>query len=818
MAPSYGFTDRYLTKNDEPWFPVMGEIHYSRVMEGEWEDALLKMKAGGVTLASAYVIWIHHEEEEGRYDFSGNKNLRKFIETADSCGMRIALRIGPWSHGEVRNGGFPDWLLKKAAENGFTPRANDGGYLAEVEKLYRAVYSEVEGLLFNPETGSGPVIAVQIENEYGHCGGLTGEEGERHMRALTDMAKRAGFSVPLYTATGWGGAVTGGLVPVMGGYCESPWDQRLTEIEPSGNYIFTHERNDHNIGSDFGFGAGITFDISRFPYLTAELGGGLQITRHRRPVAYASDIGAMSLVKLGSGVNLLGYYMYHGGTNPEGKFSTLQETRETGSPNDLPELSYDFRAPIREYGQISPTFRELKLLTLFLRDFGSDLCGLPAEIPAANPLKPEDTEGLRHAFRCADGRGYVFVSAYQRRKTLASHHNVKLKTPGTGVELPEFDIENGEYFFMPFCMELKADDPASDGNGATLAHAHSAPLCILHTGADGKKPVYVFYARRGEPAVREGSFTFKGGCAIPVLPLTRAEALDAWPVRTGDGERLLITAGSLIETKHAFRYKLFTRHPCGVPHSEPEDEAFSAGFTAYPPLVSTPAGFTLAACIKPQPAATGVPVPEGRIFVRSAGCAKDAGVSGGGARKTAAGISAHATFAPGEKPEPRRDHSADAYSSGVPFVYKISVTGLPDSLPATAGTDGGSSTERNAAGVPSLSDIFLHIEYEGESARLYHDGKLVADNLYCGKLRHENGAPTCFRSDNPVWEVSLKNIGSVSGAKTISALRDLKLEVFPLAEDAPIFIETKPVFQNGSAGKLLGVSVEAEFETEIDLT
>lgn len=89
--------------------------------------------------------------------------------------------------------------------------------------------------------------------------------------------------------------MTGGLIPVMGGYCEAPWDQRLTEIEPSGNYIFTHERNNHNIGSDYGFGEGITFDISKFPYLTAELGGGLQVTHHRRPIAHFKDIGAMSV-------------------------------------------------------------------------------------------------------------------------------------------------------------------------------------------------------------------------------------------------------------------------------------------------------------------------------------------------------------------------------------------------------------------------------------------------------------------------------------------------------------------------------------------
>ncbi len=166
----------------------------------------------------------------------------------------------------------------------------------------------------------GAIIGVQIENEYGHCGGLQGEEGEEHMRTLTKMEKEIGFDAPLYTATGWGGAVTGGLIPVMGGYCDAPWATTTEKLEPSGNYVITHERNDHGIGSDHHIGYGVTFDFNDFPYLTAELGGGLQVTSHRRCVSSGTDIGAMSFTKLASGVNLLGYYMYHGGTNPHESF------------------------------------------------------------------------------------------------------------------------------------------------------------------------------------------------------------------------------------------------------------------------------------------------------------------------------------------------------------------------------------------------------------------------------------------------------------------------------------------------------------------
>lgn len=135
------------------------------------------------------------------------------------------------------------------------------------------------------------------------------------MRTLTQMAKNIGFDVPLYTATGWNGTFTGGILPVMGGYCDAPQDHGIVEIEPSGNYIFSHERNDLSIGSDIGFGAALSYDTTKFPFLTAELGGGLQVKKHRRVIPTPQDIAAMSVAKLGSEVNLLGYYMYHGGVN-----------------------------------------------------------------------------------------------------------------------------------------------------------------------------------------------------------------------------------------------------------------------------------------------------------------------------------------------------------------------------------------------------------------------------------------------------------------------------------------------------------------------
>jgi len=101
----------YLTMDTRPWLPVMGEFHYSRVPESEWEEELLKMKSAGAQIVSTYVIWIHHEEIRGQFDWTGQRNLRRFVELCGKHGLYVVARIGPWTHGESRNGGLPDWLL-----------------------------------------------------------------------------------------------------------------------------------------------------------------------------------------------------------------------------------------------------------------------------------------------------------------------------------------------------------------------------------------------------------------------------------------------------------------------------------------------------------------------------------------------------------------------------------------------------------------------------------------------------------------------------------------------------------------------------------
>jgi beta-galactosidase len=118
------------------------------------------MKAGGVQVVSTYIFWIHHEEIEGQFDWTGQRDLRHFVELCKENGLYVYLRIGPWDHGEARNGGFPDWLLNKK----IPLRRNDPQYLKYVSRFYGQIGSQIKGLLWQD---GGPILGVQIENEYG---------------------------------------------------------------------------------------------------------------------------------------------------------------------------------------------------------------------------------------------------------------------------------------------------------------------------------------------------------------------------------------------------------------------------------------------------------------------------------------------------------------------------------------------------------------------------------------------------------------------------------------------------------------------------
>ena len=142
---------------------VMGEVHYSRIPSDEWQREVHKMKEGGISMIACYVFWNHIEELENQYDWSGQRNLRAFLNVCKDEGLPVVLRLGPFCHGEVRNGGIPDWVVT----SGCRLRSEDPVFLGFVERLYRQIFTQVQGLQWKD---GGPVVAAQFDNEYGGRG------------------------------------------------------------------------------------------------------------------------------------------------------------------------------------------------------------------------------------------------------------------------------------------------------------------------------------------------------------------------------------------------------------------------------------------------------------------------------------------------------------------------------------------------------------------------------------------------------------------------------------------------------------------------
>ena len=426
--------------------PVMGEVHYSRIPADEWQREVRKMKEGGVTIIATYVFWNHVEEEEGIFRWDGQRDLRRFLSVCRDEQMPVVLRVGPFCHGEVRNGGIPDWVFSK----GCKVRSQDAVFLSFAERLYRQIFTQVQGLQWKD---GGPVIAAQFDNEYRGSGD--------YLMALKNIAHDIGFDLPFYTRTGWPELAKpvpfGEMLPLYGDYADGFWDKDIKECV--GNYYkafqFKNFRSSTAIGTDL-LGKQeekINKGDEQYPYFTCELGGGMATAYHRRPYIYPEDTYSMALVKLGSGSNLLGYYMYHGGTNPEGKLHTLNEvqTSPATANNDMPVCTYDFQAPLGEFGQTNESYYRLRPLHLFMQDYGELLAPMEASFPSPQNVQKGDDSALRWAYRSKEGKGFVFINNYERLQNLSAKKNVELEV--CGVKLPKLTVPAGCMAVFPIGID-----------------------------------------------------------------------------------------------------------------------------------------------------------------------------------------------------------------------------------------------------------------------------------------------------------------------------------------------------------------------------
>lgn len=175
----------------KPFQVISGSIHYFRVVPEYWRDRLEKLKAMGCNTVETYIAWNMHEPEKGKFDFSGRLDIVQFVKTAQELGLYVILRPSPYICAEWEFGGLPAWLLR---EDGMRLRACYEPYLKHVRDYYDRLFPLITPLQI---TQGGPVIMMQVENEYGYYGDDT-----KYLECIRGYMLERGVTVPLITSDG----------------------------------------------------------------------------------------------------------------------------------------------------------------------------------------------------------------------------------------------------------------------------------------------------------------------------------------------------------------------------------------------------------------------------------------------------------------------------------------------------------------------------------------------------------------------------------------------------------------------------------------
>lgn len=576
------FTNYFMTLNDKPFFGISGEFHYSRYNENLWEDEIIKMKNCGINIISTYVFWIHHEEREGEFDWTRNKNLRHFVELCGKHKLYVIIRIGPFSHGEVRNGGLPDWLFGQT----FEVRSNNEDYLKYVRRFYSEISKQITGLLFKD---GGPIVGVQIENEYMHAGApwelttgvsndwiTAGHDGESHMKILKNIAIEEGIIAPIYTCTAWGGAAApvDEMLPMWGGYAFWPWIfyGNVDKHPATPEYIF---RDYHNNKNKKLYNFEPQYDPEDYPYACCEMGGGMTVFYKYRFIVPPESVKAMSIVKVASGANFIGYYMFHGGSNPRGYTNIYL------NEHAVPKISYDFQAPLGEFGQVRKSYKTLKLLHYFLKNFEEDLCQMKTQIfPESSTILPENTKTLRCALRIKDRSGFLFINNYQDHVEMQRQDDFKIniKLNDEDILIPKFgalSLEKNNSCILPFNLDLKEVilKYATAQLITTLDYDNEkyyffvtpsgmkSEYCLNNSNITDIKVENGKYNKIGSEIIvyideNQNSLltlTVANGHKINIVTLTEEESLNFWEVSFNNQRIVVVTNADLIVSEDKFK-------------------------------------------------------------------------------------------------------------------------------------------------------------------------------------------------------------------------------------------------------------------------
>ena len=327
---NFEIKDGHFILNGKRFTVYSGEMHYPRVPSEYWKHRLEMMKAMGLNTVTTYVFWNYHEGAPGKWNFSGEKDLKKFIKTAQEVGLYVIIRPGPYVCAEWEFGGYPWWLQKN---KDLEIRRDNKAFLEECRKYINQLAKQIVPMQIN---NGGPVIMVQAENEFGSYVAqrkdIPLEEHRRYSHKIKEMLLNSGVSVPLFTSDGSslfkGGSIEGAIPTVNG---EGDID------------ILKKSINEYNGGQG--------------PYMVAEYYPGW-LDHWAEPFVKVSteEVVKQTELYIKNGISF-NYYMIHGGTN----FGFTSGANYDKDHDIQPDLtSYDYDAPISEAGWATPKYNALR--------------------------------------------------------------------------------------------------------------------------------------------------------------------------------------------------------------------------------------------------------------------------------------------------------------------------------------------------------------------------------------------------------------------------------------------------------------------------
>jgi len=447
---TFSATQAYLTLDGKPFAITMGEFHPQRYPREYWEEAIMEMKAGGLNAIASYFFWNYVEVKPGSFDFSGNNDFRYFAELCRKHHILLSARIGPFVNGEILCGSMPPWLFGMP----LVERSNDPLYLEYVGRWYAKLGEQLKGLYWKD---GGPIFMVQVENEVGNApnawamvyrygaaeenrGPATKEEFIKYYQNLRQMALKAGIDPVYFTMTGW--RALG--IP----------DEFIFGL---GGYMYLGKPGKENSGLTT-IGGVVWANLAEGkPLIFIELGAAGSPARAdwvaRPPVESAIST---ALSRLGASDSITcGWYMYHGGTSP------LHPVWGWGAKNEtLSLMSYDYNAPLSEYGVPRPAYYDLRPFHQTLLNFAATFSD--GAVVVEEPKVKSNEDRLRASVRMgAKDGGMVFLLHYGNVNPLSDRAAaIELKTPSGSLRLPSqggIQLKNGDCALLPFNLDLGDD-------------------------------------------------------------------------------------------------------------------------------------------------------------------------------------------------------------------------------------------------------------------------------------------------------------------------------------------------------------------------